>query len=69
MEFQFRSEILDFIAASETILSPMHLDPPMTTEEKQLILVYVTELADGATKTRLPLWEVVSRRHDLNRTP
>jgi hypothetical protein len=45
MEFQFRSEIRDFIAASETILSPTHLVPPMTVEEKQLVLVYVTELA------------------------
>ena len=44
MEFHFRSEILDFIAASETILPPIHLVPPMTTEEKQLVQVYVTEL-------------------------
>src|SRR5687768_7172997 len=45
MEFEFRSEIRDFIAASETILSPIRLVPPMTTEEKQLVQVYVTELA------------------------
>ena len=45
MEFQFRSEIRDFIAASEAILSPIHLVPPMTVEEKQLVQVYVTELA------------------------
>ena len=45
MEFQFRTEIRDFIAAAETILSPIHLVPPMTIEEKQLVQVYVTELA------------------------
>lgn len=45
MEFQFRTEIRDFIAADETILSPIHLVPPMTIEEKQLVQVYVRELA------------------------
>ena len=40
-----REEIRAFIAAAETLLSPIFLTPPLTTEERKLVEFYASSLA------------------------
>ena len=40
-----REEIRAFIAAAETLLSPVSIAPPLTTEERKLVEFYASSLA------------------------
>jgi hypothetical protein len=43
----FRREVLDFVKASETILSSVLIKPPLTPDERALIAEYVSFLSQS----------------------
>jgi hypothetical protein len=43
---QYRPEIRAFILASETLLSPVLLQPPMTPDECKVVELYVEKLGE-----------------------
>ncbi|HET9961095.1 MAG TPA: hypothetical protein VFQ34_02050 [Nitrospiraceae bacterium] len=46
LTLRIRKEVLDFINASETILSSVLIKPPLTQEERGLIAEYLRYLSD-----------------------
>ena len=47
---QLRKEVHEYIVASETLLSPVSIDEPLTVEELALVKYYATNLTEYCDK-------------------